>query len=128
MRKIVAVVLVGLLISSAFGVVYNRQSDYQHDLLAKLLVANTELSETKRSLLGYTKFSDYLSEGKKAIEGQMKFLAAKVERDYTQVEHIQKSTIGLKSDATIILKYAVEYSYGYDLKPDSFQYQTTKVE
>ena len=46
----------------------------------------------------------------------MKFLAAKVDRDYTYVEHIQKSKLGFKSDATIIVKYAVEYSVGVKSK------------
>ena len=53
---------------------------------------------------------------KTAISEQMKFLAAKVDRDYTYVEHIQKSKLGFKSDATIIVKYAVEYSVGVKSK------------
>lgn len=120
MKKTVVAVLAVLLIGGVFGVSYSRQSEYQHDLAAKLLVAETELSETRSTLLGYTRFTDYLSESKKAIEGQTKFLAAKVDREYTQVEHIQKSNLGLHSDATIVLRYAVEYSFGYDLKPDNF--------
>jgi hypothetical protein len=57
---------------------------------------------------------------KSAVADQMKFLAAKVDREYAHVEHIQKSKLGFKSDATIIVNYAVEYSIGYDLRPESF--------
>ncbi len=122
MKKPFVIIWIVLLTGAvaAFSVVTSRQNEYQHNLLAKLLVVETELSETQNTLLGYTKFTNYLSESKKAIEGQMKFLGAKVDREYVQIEHLQKSTLGLKSDATIILKYAVEYSFGYDLKPESF--------
>lgn len=122
MKKYVVTVLVALLIGGTifFWINRNHQNEYQHNLLAKLLATESELSETKNSLSGYMKFTDYLTESKKAIEGQMKFLAAKVDREYTLVEHLQKSTFGLKTNATIIVIYTVEYSFGYDLKPDSF--------
>jgi len=122
MRNIITAVLVALLIggTATYGFIQYRQSADQRDLLAKLLNVEQELSETKKNLLGYTKFTDYLAVTKTAISEQMKFLAAKVDREYVQVEHIEKSKLGLKSEATIILKYAVEYSFGYDLKPDSF--------
>jgi len=37
----------------------------------------------------------------------MKFLAVKIDREYVHVEHIQKSMLGIKSEATMIMKYAV---------------------
>jgi hypothetical protein len=78
------------------------------------------LSETQSDLLGYTTFTQYLEVTKKAISGRTKFLAARIDRDYVHVEHINRSALGIKSDATIILNYAVEYSVGYDLSPESF--------
>lgn len=119
---ILASLLIAALIggASTYGFIHYRQEGSPQDLLSKLLRVKQELSATKDDLLGYTKFTDYLTESKKAIEGQTKFLAAKVDREYVQVEHIQKSTLGWKSDATIILTYAVEYSFGFDLLPDRF--------
>ena len=78
------------------------------------------LSETQKDLLGYTTFTQYLEVTKKAISGRTKFLAARIDRNYVHVEHINRSALGIKSDATIILNYAVEYSVGYDLSPESF--------
>jgi len=78
------------------------------------------LSATKQDLLGYTTFTQYLEVTKKAISGRAKFLAATIDRNFVHVEHIKRSTLGIKSDATIILNYAVEYSVGYDLSPESF--------
>ncbi|WP_313951931.1 hypothetical protein [Accumulibacter sp.] len=93
---------------------------HQSDLLSKLHVVEQTLSATKQDLLGYTTFTQYLEVTKKAISGRAKFLAATIDRSYVHVEHINRSALGIKSDATIILNYAVECSVGYDLSPESF--------
>ncbi len=48
---------------------------------------------------------------KQAMSERMKFLAAKVDREYIHVEHIQKTTFGIPSEATILIRYSVEYSF-----------------
>jgi len=93
---------------------------HQSALLSKLHVVEETLSATKHDLLGYTTFTRYMEVTKKAISGRAKFLAATIDRNYVHVEHINRSALGIKSDATIILNYAVEYSVGYDLSPESF--------
>ena len=102
--------------TATFAVVHNRQKETDQ----QLLTVEKQLSITREDLLGYTKFTDYIAEGKIAIAEHMKFLAADVAREYVQVEHIESSTLGIKGNATIILKYAVEYSFGFDLRPDRF--------
>ena len=100
-----------------------RQSStdpHQSDLLSKLHIVEQTLSATKQDLLGYTTFTQNLEVTKKAISDRAKFLAATIDRNYVHVEHINRSALGIKSDATIILNYAVEYSVGYDLSPGSF--------
>ena len=92
----------------------------RHRNLTNLYVMEKQLSETRTDLLGYTTFTAYLNESKKAITEQTKFLAAKVDRDYVHVQHIQKTILGFRSEATIILKYTVEYSFGFDLRPDRY--------
>jgi len=128
MKKLLATIVVAALIGGAATLwfVFLGQHEQERDILAKLLKVEQELSETKSNLLGYTKFTDYVTESKKAIEGQVKFLAAKVDREYVHIEHIQKRTIGIKSEATIIVKYSVEYSFGFDLKPESFTVSSDK--
>jgi hypothetical protein len=93
----------------------------RRDALAKVLNVQAEVASTRNELLGFTKYTDYLSAGKQVVSEKMKFLAAKVVREYVLVENIQKETLKLKSDATVIVKYSVEYSFGFDLKPDSFE-------
>jgi len=112
-----------LAVLAAAATYQHRQSAAEHhqsDLLSKLHVVEQTLSETKQDLLGYTTFTQYLEVTKKAISGRAKFLAATIDRSYVHVEHINRSALGIKSDATIILNYAVEYSVGYDLSPESF--------
>lgn len=93
---------------------------HQSDLQSKLHVVEQTLAATKQDLLGYTTFTQYLEVTKKAISGRAKLLAATIDRNYVHIEHINRSALGIKSDATIILNYAVEYSVGYDLSPESF--------
>jgi len=122
MKKLAVVAVFALLLGAAiiYAFLQERQERSVNSLLAKLLNVEKELSDTKKDLLGYTKYTDYLSVSKTAMAEQMKFLAAKVDREYVHVQHLEKSTLGLKTQATIIVNYAVEDSFGYDLKPDSF--------
>lgn len=113
--KLLAILLVAFTIAIVSLFFHDRQRN-----LTNLYVMEKQLSETRQDLLGYTTFTAYLNESKKAITEQTIFLAAKVDRDYIHVEHVQKSILGLKSEATVILKYAVEYSFGFDLRPDRF--------
>ena len=120
--RVVAYVILALLFGgiTSYALLQGREERNLVDLLKSLREVKEELSQTKNDLLGYTKYTDYISVSKSAIEGQMKFLAAKIDREYFHVEHIERSTIGIKSYATIIIKYKVEYSFGFDLNPGSF--------
>ena len=122
MGKIISSVVILALIAGlgVLGFKYLHQGDMQRELVAKLGTVQEELTVTRNTLLGFTKFTDYVIAGKKAIEGQSKFLAAKVTRDFINVEHVQKSFFGLKSDAHVTVTYAVEYSVGFDLQPGKF--------
>jgi len=117
---VTAVLTTVLAAAAAYQYVQFSAERHQADLLSKLHLVEQTLSETTSELLGYTTFTQYLEVTKKAITGQTRFLAARIDREYVHVEHIRRSALGIQSDATIILKYAVEYSVGYDLSPDSF--------
>jgi hypothetical protein len=55
-------------------------------------MAQEQLSTTRQNLLGHTQLTDHLTQSKSALAEQMKFLAAKVDREFVQVQRIQKST------------------------------------
>ena len=94
---------------------------------SRVLEAQAELSTTKEELLGYTKYTDYVIAGRQVLSEQAKFMAARVVHDYTLVEHLEVGRLGLISDATVIVYYTVEYSFGYDLQPSSFDLRATPV-
>jgi hypothetical protein len=121
-KKTASYVVVALLIGAIGAYLVGQYHSHQKqlDLLARLHTMEQTLSETKKELIGYTRYTDYLSTTKKAMTEQAKFLAAKVDREYVHVEHIERSKLLLKSEATIILKYAAEYSVGFELRPDDF--------
>ena len=122
MKKTLLIVVFALLTGSIATYVINfyLSNRQELDLMTRVKDAEQDLSQTRQNLLGYTKYTDYIVASKAAVSEQMKFLAAKVDREYQIIEHVQETTMKMTSDATIIVRYAVEYSVGYDLKPDSF--------
>jgi hypothetical protein len=124
MKKLATAIAITAALAAAATYQYLHASTavdpHQSALQSKLHAVEKTLSSTQQDLLGYTTFSQYLEVTKKAISGRTKFLAARIDRNYVHVEHINRSALGIKSDATIILNYAVEYSVGYDLSPESF--------
>jgi hypothetical protein len=81
-----------------------------------------EIAATVKRTIGFgTSASDLIAETKRAMEGRSSFLAAKVTREYTHVERIRTSALGIRSGATVILEYAVEYPVGFDLRPGKFR-------
>ena len=81
----------------------------------KLLKEQTETAEAKKKLLAHTKYADHLDAGKQAMADQLKPPVAKVVREYVHVMQIAKDKYKLKSDATVIARYSVEFAFALDL-------------
>ncbi|QDL54642.1 hypothetical protein [Rhodoferax aquaticus] len=98
---------------------YKNHDDRQvaHTKLSKL---QAEGSNAKRELQAYVKYVDYVAGAKQVVVDQAKTLTAKVTREYVHVEHIPKDPIKLKPPGLVIVKYAVEFTLGVDLKADGF--------
>ncbi|MCQ1549739.1 MAG: hypothetical protein NOF05_13185 [Candidatus Accumulibacter phosphatis] len=78
--------------------------------------------ETKQSeLLGYTKYTTFITAGKQALAGQMSLLAAKVTREEGVTQVVERNLLpGLTSTGTVAIWYSAEYSFGFDLTPDQY--------
>lgn len=94
-----------------------RSSESAIERVAEL--EDVVVSKTKE-LLGYTKYTDYLTLGKKSLSEQMKFLAVQVVREEGLTQVMNKSVIGISSEATVGVWYTAEYSFGYELEPESY--------
>jgi len=118
-KQTVLVLMVALiLIGTAYLTIQSRS---EPDTVADVLALQKELTTIKNELLGYTKYTDYLLAGKKVLTGKMMLLTAKVVRPDVRVQHIQTYKLGIPFEATVIVKYSTEYSFGYDLNPDKFE-------
>jgi hypothetical protein len=120
MKKIVlATVVAGLVGANAAYFVLDKRSQ------SRLMEIQSENTSIKDQLFGYTKYTDYIAAGKQVVTEQAKFLAAKVVREYDMVEHLQVGRLGVKSNATVVVHYTVEYAFGFDLKPADFELKAT---
>ena len=82
--------------------------------------------ETKNAeLLGYTKYTSYLTVGKQTLAGQMKFLAATVRRPEGETRLVTKSWLGVPFTGVVQTKYDAEYSVGFDLASGSYDIRPT---
>jgi len=104
----------------AAGWMYVHKVNEQRELDGKYTSVRKELEVTEATLAGYRRYIDFVGEGRKFIMGQSKFLGAKVVRDYVHMQQLQESVVGIKSDATVVVQYTVEFPVGFDLRPDRF--------
>ncbi|WP_291985698.1 hypothetical protein [Candidatus Accumulibacter sp. ACC007] len=99
-RLATAIAITAALAAAATQQYLHASTDPQHSALhSRLHAVERTLSATQQDILGYTTFTQYLEVTKKAISGRTKFLAARIDRNYVHVEHINRSALGIKSDA-----------------------------
>jgi hypothetical protein len=122
------IVVFGVFFFTAVGmyiVLEFRRYGKGREVVDKVLRLQADLATAKKALVGYTKYPDYLAAAKQAAAEQMKGLAVKVTRESIHLESPQEEPPGpkaeVKSEATVIVKYAVDYTFGFDAKPDSFE-------
>lgn len=93
----------------------------RQEAMENVLSVQAQVGSSKKKLLGYTKYADYLTPGKQVVTEKMKLLAAKVVREYVHVENLPKDAPKQESNASVIVRYSVEFLFGFDAKPESFE-------
>ena len=127
MDTVIIFAIAGCLFSAAVVYVvqdYRRHGERQ-DALDNVLSVKAEVLKIKKTLLGYTKYMDYLAPAKQAVLEKAKSLVIKMVREQVHVENLKSDPGRPKPDTTVIFKYLVEYSIGFDLKTDSFDIIST---
>ncbi len=84
-----------------------------------------EVVSTQEQLLGYTRYTTYLTAGQNTLAEQMKLLTATVVREEGATQIVEKSVLGLQSTGVVAIWYTAEYAFGYDLRPGSYTLQAT---
>lgn len=118
MKRLLLAFLVGAALTASLTyLAIARSAEAAFGRVAEL--EDVVVSKTKE-LLGYTKYTDYLTLGKKSLSEQMRFLAVQVVREEGLTQVMNKSVIGITSEATVGVWYVAEYSFGFDLRPERY--------
>jgi hypothetical protein len=86
-------------------------------LADQLLKAQTESANFKKKLLGYTKYAEYLEASRQSAADLLKAPVLSVTRDYVQVAKLTPGKQLVKADATVIVRYAVDFALALDVSP-----------
>ena len=92
---------------------------------SEVLSVQAKLSAMDKKLKGYTRYMDHLAAGHRATAENVKTMTVKVVREYVHVEKMPKELGKDGAALSLVLKYAVEYAIGVDLKPESFEVVAT---
>lgn len=87
-------------------------------LADQLLEAKTDAENSKKKLAGYTQYTEGLEAARQTAADRLKASPARVVREYTHVAALAKAKYNLKSEATVVVKYSVEFSFGLDTSPN----------
>jgi len=111
--------------AAAAGVAWWVQQERLDAAAAQVTALQQEVRTQSNTLLGYTRYTSYLTVGKESLSEQMKLLSATVVRDEGTTQIVEKSVLGLPSTGVVAISYTVEYAFGYDLRPESYELKAT---
>ncbi len=86
-------------------------------LTDQLLKAEAEVATTKKTLQGYTQYATYLEASRQSAADALKAPVLKLTREVVQVESLPLGQHKLKAEATVIIRYAVEFAFALDVSP-----------
>ena len=109
-------ILLGCLLATAVALALFHRADPDAAIAESMGEATTKHG----TLLGYTKYKDYLAASKSVLGERTKFVETTVVRRYTVNRGVESSLLGLKSRGALVVTYAAEFSFGYDLAPGSY--------
>ena len=108
--------LLGCLLAAVVAMTLFHRTDPD----AAIAESRGERTTKDGTLLGYTKYKDYLSASKSVLGERTKFVGTTVVRQYTVNRGVESSLLGLKSRGALVVTYSAEFSFGYDLAPGSY--------
>lgn len=109
----------------AAGVTYWGMNGRLQTVFAQVGELQKEVSVKESELLGYTKYTSYLTVGKQSLGEQTRLITASLVRDEGVTQVIEKSTLGFSTNGTVAIWHKVEYSFGFDLRPGSYDVLAT---
>lgn len=113
---------------------YRRYSSHQ-ETLVNIRRAQQDVSSTKKEMLGFTKYQEYLPAATQAAIDQGKNLTVRVVREQMHVESTVSETTVTNTappgsrpvtgkpaaESSVVVKYSVEYVFGFELSAETFK-------
>lgn len=124
MKRLLLTFLLGAL--SAAGITYWFSAEQTLHALAKAAALEGVVSSKDNELLGYTSYTNYLMFSKQSLTGQMRLLTASVVREEGVTQVIEASLLGIRSNASVAIWYRAEYSFGFDLRPETYDIKSSR--
>ncbi len=109
--------LTGAILAAAmvYVVMKVRYHGESQTLADQLLKAQTDTAIVNKKLLGYTKYADHLEASRQTTANMLKDPVLSITREYVLVEQLTRDKHAIKADATVIVKYAVEFAFALDV-------------
>ena len=98
----------------------------QRTLQAQIL--EQEVTRQHKELLGYSRYTSYLSVSKQTLEAQVKLLTATMVRAEGVTQVLERNILGIPSTGTVAIWYTAEYPFGYDLQPGQYDIRPTATD
>jgi len=96
---------------------------------ANTKVADLEkvIEEREKTLLGYTRYTNYLTAGKKQLQSQAKLLTASVRRNEGNTLYLTTTMLGglIKSSGAVSISYTADYYFGFAFAPNAYDVRET---
>lgn len=84
-------------------------------LADQLLKAEAKVATAQKTLEGYTHYAKCLEASRQSAAEALRAPVLKLSREYTQVESLPMGQFKLKADATVVIRYAVEFAFALDV-------------
>lgn len=109
----------------ATGVMYSVLHGRLDTAYAAVSTLEKEISHKESALLGYTKYTSYLTLGQQSLAEHMKLLAATVTREESVTQVVERSLLGIASTGAVVIFYKAEYAFGFDLQASDYAVRAT---
>ncbi len=87
---------------------------------ARVMRVQADAAALKKELAGYIAYADFLAAAKQKLAEKMKPAPVKVLREYVYIENIMQPPLKQLALGVVIVRYGIEFSFGFDLKLENF--------
>jgi len=87
---------------------------------ARIMRVQADAAALKKDLAGYTAYAQFLPAAKSGLADKLKLSPVKVQREYVFIENIMQPPLKQHVLGVVIVRYTVEFLFGFDLNLEHF--------